>query len=554
MVTSEHPEPEVADAHWQRRESLQPHSGAGLARATTKIGALALISPVSGLALEIVLARWYGASETIDAYRAAFTLLTLASQLFAGTMLVHSLVPVVVHYRTSRRTADGWLVALWSGVGLALAAAVFAVWAWSRPDSLVELLAPGLGGAGRHDAGLLVRYFSVAFVALACAGAMNALLQANSIFWPGVISQSFNNLIVIALLVTALAAPGAHALAIGNLVGFAAMAALLAGCLARLARNAGLSVAAIRKLPPSEGIARAARLGLPQLATVFLPAAAFLVPQRALSRMASGTLSLCGYAGKPLMFVAMLGNALAMAAFPGIAERAAARDRVELSRLVTEGLRLGLFITVALAATVFAVREPLVKVLFGGGLMGSADEADIAHYLAILLLGTPAATLTTILGLACAAKHNTKPGAVATLCSAACLVGLTPWLGARLGASGVMLSISAASWAGGMWMLSYEGRRLGLLDRSALAAFSVRLALMASAIVLAGAAVRAATQFGSASGWFELALVLVACVAASWLACSRLRIDEFFNLAGVIRSHLYTARALAGFAVTRVRA
>jgi len=81
-------------------------------RSAAILTVLSVLSPFSGLLMEMVLAWGYGASGVVDAFRIASLLLVLGNQLFFGYLLPHVTVPLFSEYRAQKdlNTRDGgWL-------------------------------------------------------------------------------------------------------------------------------------------------------------------------------------------------------------------------------------------------------------------------------------------------------------------------------------------------------------------------------------------------------------------------------------------------------------
>jgi len=81
--------------------------------------------------------------------------------------------------------------------------------------------------------------------------------------------------------------------------------------------------------------------------------------------------------------------ALATAIFPTLSRHAAERDLLGLSRTLSRGIRVTLFIAIPCMVGLILVREPLVRALFGHGEFNEAPHADlrVASALAMYALG-----------------------------------------------------------------------------------------------------------------------------------------------------------------------
>src|SRR5215470_6433612 len=100
-------------------------TGPAIVKNTTLVGALTLLSRITGLAREMVYAQVFGASALMDAFLVAFKIPNFLRRLFAEGAFSQGFVPVISEYRHKRSL--GQTRELVSGVAGTPAAVMFAV-------------------------------------------------------------------------------------------------------------------------------------------------------------------------------------------------------------------------------------------------------------------------------------------------------------------------------------------------------------------------------------------------------------------------------------------
>ena len=185
-------EPGPASGHTDRSAAT---SSSGLARSAGVVGAATMTSRVLGLVREQVLAYWFGASDSMDAFLVAFRVPNLVRDLFAEGAMSAALVPTFSRTLATDGRARAWrlgnsvmnaLVAV-TGV-LVLAAIVFA------PQLVTWLAGDFAAVPGKFELTVLLTRIMAPFlvlvaVAAACMGMLNSL---NVFFIPALSPAMFN--------------------------------------------------------------------------------------------------------------------------------------------------------------------------------------------------------------------------------------------------------------------------------------------------------------------------------------------------------------------------
>ncbi len=83
-------------------EQAQSKKRAGLLRSSAVVGVMTMLSRVLGLARDVVVASYFGASGSADAFFVAFKIPNFLRRLFAEGAFSQAFVPVLSEYRTQR--------------------------------------------------------------------------------------------------------------------------------------------------------------------------------------------------------------------------------------------------------------------------------------------------------------------------------------------------------------------------------------------------------------------------------------------------------------------
>lgn len=455
-------------------------------RAAAVLTMLSILSPVIGLVVEMTLAWRFGASGMMDGYRIATWVIGVGAQLFLGNLLPHVVVPLFSQYRAQDRELEGWRFAFSILVILCMLSLCFVGWVWLDRTALVNLIGPGLPSDSSRDAGLLVRFFSIALVAMACSGVATGILYAHRIFWLSALGQALPNLFVALAIIAAGGEAGTGALVAGTLIGYGLLFVMLALGVKRIGNIAHLNWSACFRPCSIDVLHKAARLALPLVASIFIAQWGIVVINRVLSGLSPGTLAEFGYAWKMLALVSLLPAGLATVVFPAFSDAHASDDKAEFARLTIRALRMTLFLTVPLATLLYVERDLLVGAMFGRGGMTEAAQAGVARLFGILLVGAPAGALVVALNKIAYSMHDTKSATKLMLFSALFITVLAPFAARTYGAHGVAWVTSMNTWVYALLMLGY----LVLRKRVALPGAIVRYAAML-AVVCIGATVPA---------------------------------------------------------------
>ncbi|GAA2152275.1 lipid II flippase MurJ [Kitasatospora kazusensis] len=377
----------------------EPGRRSFLAKAFGVTALLSAAGSALGLLRDLLLARYFGASQGTDAFLVAWTVPETAAPLLIEDAMAFLMVPafsLALVLREERpqgpdpvrqlvRATLPWLL-------LALCALAAAT-ALGAPQ-LVELLAPGLA-----DPGLAVtctRVTALTVLPFGVAGYLGSALRAHHRFTaPAGIYVAYN-LGILAVLLTGHGLLGVTSAAVGVALGSLLMAGVLIGPF-------------VRSLRPGRRRRRARRgaagQGLVLIPLAILPVAAFTLTRQAQvfierylgSGLPPGTISHLNYAAKVSQLAMTAAILICTVTFPLVAralaagDLAAARDRVEKD--------LGQAAALVLVGTAFlmACAPSMVSLLFERGAFGPADTAATAAVIRVYSFGLPAQALIGVM-------------------------------------------------------------------------------------------------------------------------------------------------------------
>jgi putative peptidoglycan lipid II flippase len=489
-----------------------------LLRAAASVSAMTLLSRITGLVREILIANFFGASLAMDAFVVAFRVPNLLRRLFAEGAFSQAFVPVLGEYRTRR--GDEATRELAGKVLAVLAAVLFGVTVIGILAAPIVVYLSASGFAADADkfslAVTMVRicFPYILFVSLVSfsAGLLNTYGSFKApAFTPVLLNVSF---IACAIWLTPYFDKPIVALAWAVFLGGIAQLAFQVPFLRRIGMWPRVVWA-----PHDEGVMRIIKLMAPAALGVSVAQLSLLINTQIASYLGNGPVSWLYYADRLMEFPsAMLGVALGTVILPSLVRHHAADDSTSYSRLLDWGLRLTLVLALPAAVALGILAVPLVSTLFWHGEFLRHDVMMTRTALVAYAVGLAGIILVKILAPGFYAKQNIRTPvkvAVTTLVLTQVLnAAFVPWLGT----AGLALSISLGACFNAAW-LWWLMRRAGVYrPEPGWAAFLLKLVV---ALYLMGGALW--YSMGSEASWFEisamtragkLALVIFAGAAA----------------------------------------
>jgi putative peptidoglycan lipid II flippase len=431
--------------------------------------AASALSNLTGLLRQVLISRAFGTGTDLDAFAAAQRLTDVLFNLVAGGALASAFIPTFTGFLSHDDRAGAWRLA--SGVlnlvFLALAAVSVAAWLLA-PQLVRTILAPGFAPAEQLLAANLLRVLLLAPAIFGLSGLLMGILNAHQHFLLPALAPTMLWLGMIFGLLVWVPRPGPMGGIFGLAWGYVLGAALhllvqLPGAArlaaARYSFDLGLGNASVREVM---------RLMGPRLIGVAAVQINFLVTTILASFMIGGSVSSLNYAWQIFtMPQVIIAQGIAIAALPTFSAMVSRGEINAMRASLADSLRGILFLALPATVGLFALRAPVVAMLFQGRNFTAESTALVAWALAWFTLGLASHSVVEIVSRAYYALRDTwTPVAIGTgamLLNIGLSLALAP-LFTRLGwwpHGGLALANTLATtleMAGLMWLMR---RRLG---------------------------------------------------------------------------------------------
>ncbi len=355
-----------------------------LFKSASIVSGLTLVSRITGLMRELLIASTFGASALTDAFNVAFRIPNLFRRLFAEGAFSQAFVPVLAASRQQHgdeathvlinqvATLLVWTLLLTCVLGVA--GAPFLVWA----------MASGLQQSpqGFEVAVVMTRFMFpyIAFMSLVAlaAGVLNT--------WKRFAVPAATPVLLNVSMIAAAWWGGPwlgrwdvspiYALAAGVMLGGVAQLGMQLAALRRLGMlpRVGLGWRAVCEAASGEGPKRILQLMAPALLGVSVAQISLLINTQIASQLTPGSVSWLSYADRLMEFpTALLGVALGVVLMPQLSAAKAANDTATYSDMLDWGLRLVLLLALPCALALLVFSKALVAVLYHYGAFSAHD-------------------------------------------------------------------------------------------------------------------------------------------------------------------------------------
>lgn len=383
-----------------------------LLKALLTVSGFTLLSRVTGLARETLIARAFGASEFTDAFNVAFRIPNLLRRLSAEGAFSQAFVPILAEIKNQKGEAatkslvDATATVLaWALILLSAAGVLGATW-------VVYFVATGLRheGAAFPVAVFMTRvmfpYIALVSLTALCAGILNTYRNFSlPAFAPVLLNVCFifASLVVAPHLHTPIYALAFAVIAGGVLqLGVQIPALVRLGMLPRIGFNPRAALA-------HRGVKRVLAKMVPATFAVSVAQLSLIINTNIASRLAPGSVSWLSYADRLMEFpTALLGVALGTILLPSLSKAHADVDPEEYSSLLDWGLRLTFLFAVPSAVGLLTFAVPLTATLYNYGHFDARDVEMVARALTAYGVGLIGLIVIKILAPGFYAKQDIK--------------------------------------------------------------------------------------------------------------------------------------------------
>jgi putative peptidoglycan lipid II flippase len=490
-----------------------------LLRAAATVSSLTLVSRITGLVRDLILARVFGGGAAMDAFAAAFRLPNLLRRLFAEGAFSQAFVPILSEVRTRRgeestRTLASHVMSglFWVVLALSMLGVVFA-------PVLVYLIASGFARnpATFELATLMTRWmFPYIFFMSLVAFSAGVLNTYNRYAIPALTPVLLNlSMIVFGLLAQRYFDPPGLALGISVFVGGALQLALQLPALAKIGMLPRLS--GIRTAFADPDVRRILSKMGPAVFAVSVAQLSLIINTNIASHLGEGANAWLYYADRLMEFpTALLGVALATVLVPSLSKAFTEERHTDYSHMLDWGLRLTCLIALPAAVGLGLLAEGLIAVLFQGGQFTARDVGQTALALTGYAVGLFGLIAVKILAPGYYAQQDIKtPVKIAVgvlVATQVANLALVPWLKH----AGLAWSISLGALANAALLYIGLRRRGTYLPAPGwpgfLARIAIALVLLAGVLWLANARIDWVSLHGA---WLLRAGLLAAVLAVA---------------------------------------
>ncbi len=376
------------------------------------VSGFTLLSRITGLIRETLIARAFGANLYTDAFNVAFRIPNLLRRLCAEGAFSQAFVPVLAEFKNQYgRNATKTLidatatVLTWALVLLSIAGVAGAAW-------IVLTVATGLKqdtaafSAAVWMTRIIFPYIALISLTALASGVLNTYqhfsLPASA---PVLLNLSF---IVASLWIAPHLQMPIYALACAVIAGGILQLAIQLPALARMQMLPKIGMNPLRALA-HRGVKRILMKMAPATFAVSVAQLSLIINTNIASRLAPGSVTWLSYADRLMEFPsALLGVALGTILLPNLAKAHAMTDPAEYSALLDWGLRLTVLLATPSAIALLIYAEPLVAALYHYGRFDALDVAMVSRALAAYGVGLVGLILIKILAPGFYAKQDIK--------------------------------------------------------------------------------------------------------------------------------------------------
>ena len=398
-----------------------------LLRVLATVSGMTMVSRVTGLIRENLMARIFGASVATDAFFIAFRIPNLLRRLFAEGAFSQAFVPILGEFKSQRSTEETralvdhvatvltWALIAVTIVGIVATPAV--VWLLAgglKSDRCgVAQAAAQLGGSATDGFDLAVMLTRVMFPYIALIGLVagaSAILNtwrrfAVPAFTPVLLNISF---IVCMLFVAPYVDPPVLALAIGVVAGGIAQLAFQIPALIRVGMLPRIGIS-LRIALAHPGVKRVLRQMLPATFAVSIAQISLIINTNIASHLTCGSVSWITYADRLMEFpTALLGVALGTVLLPSLSHANAEARTDQVSELLDWGMRLSMMLALPCSLALWLLAQPLTATVFHYGKFTALDVIATQHAVTAYGVGLIGLVLVKILAPGFYARQDIK--------------------------------------------------------------------------------------------------------------------------------------------------
>ncbi|MYM32492.1 murein biosynthesis integral membrane protein MurJ [Duganella sp. CY15W] len=386
-----------------------------LLKTLSAISSMTMLSRITGLLRETLIARAFGAGGMTDAYIVAFRIPNLLRRLFAEGAFSQAFVPILAEYKNKQGHEASKKLTDHVANTLVWATLIVTIIGIIAAPAFIYLIANGLEefDAAVWMTRVMFPYITfMAFVAMA-GGVLNTWREFKiPAFTPVLLNIA--SILASLFLQQHLERP-IYAMAIAVFVGGLLQVAIQIPALVKIGMLPRLSWNPAAGLT-DPGVRRVLKKMAPAVFAVSAAQISLMINTSIASRLVEGSISWLSYADRLMEFpTAMLGVALGTILLPSLSKAKADDDPQEYSDLLDWGLRLTFLLALPAAVGLAVLAEPMIATLFHYGAFTDADAVQSARPLIAYCVGLLGLILVKTLAPAFYAQQDIRtPVRIAT--------------------------------------------------------------------------------------------------------------------------------------------
>jgi putative peptidoglycan lipid II flippase len=378
-------------------------------KSTSATGLATLLSRITGMLRDTVMAQALGAGALSDAFFVAFKIPNFLRRLFAEGAFSQSFVPVISEYKTQRDTAE--VRELVAGVAGTLGAVLLLVSLLGVVGApvIIFLFAPkwALAESAGYDLAVqMLRWTFPYLLFVSLTSLFSGVLNSHGRFVVPAITQVVMNvvLIVTAIFFAAHSENPGLALSIGVFVSGVLQVLFQLPSVARLKL-----LAWPRWRPAMEGVRRIAKLMVPGIVGSSMAQISLLIDTQIATALVSGSVTWLYYADRLMEFpLGVFSIALATVILPGLSAHHAAKSQQQFTQTLDWALRMTVLLASPAAVGLLFFAGPMTATVFGYGRFEPDDVRMASYALMAYSWGLLVFSLVKVLAPGYYARQDTK--------------------------------------------------------------------------------------------------------------------------------------------------
>ncbi len=416
-----------------------------LAKSTSLVGSMTLISRIVGFVRDMLVAQYFGAGAQYDAFLVAFKLPNFFRSLLAEGAFSQSFVPLLSEYRDKKSPEETKHYINACAGSLAFVVSIVTILGILGAPYLVRAFAPGFEASGERFVlatdmlRITFPYLLLISMTAFVAGVLNTYGKfAAPAFGPTLLNVAMIGTI---LFLTPFLQTPIMTLAWGVLLG---------GVLQFVFQIPFLSHIQIKPRPrlgfKNEGVQRLLRLMVPLIYGASILQINLLINTMFASMLPDGSISWLYYAERMMQFpLGVFGVALSTVALSHLSKGHAQKNHTHYNDILDWSMKFAWLIALPAAVGLGVLAKPILVALFQYGEFTANDVMQSEKALIFFSIGLLAFILVKVLSVACYAKQDMKgPVQIATI-SLFLNIGLNAVLMQFLAHAGLALSTSISA-------------------------------------------------------------------------------------------------------------